>query len=61
MLNSAEKDVLINHNSINENKYSIDYIINETIAKFIIEKTISDVCNITPDMDLGLYSPLEIE
>lgn len=61
MLNSVEKDVLINHDSINENKRSIDYIINETINKFIIEKFSADVCNITPDMDLGLYSPLEIE
>lgn len=61
MLNSVEKDVLINNNSINENKRSIDYIINETINKFIIEKFSADVCNITPDMDLGLYSPLEIE
>jgi hypothetical protein len=49
----------------NRNKRSDEDIITEVINRFINEKRYredkeSDVIEITPDMDLGQYSPLEI-
>lgn len=37
-------------------------VVKEAIDRFITEKSgENDILYITPDMDLGLYSPLEIE
>ena len=43
-------------------KRSLDDIIKEAIDRFINEKVGGeDIVDITADMDLGAYSPLEIE
>ena len=44
-----------------ENKRrNINDIINETFNRFINEK-LTNIIEITPDMDLGAYSPFQIE
>lgn len=62
ILDDADKEIKKNPNFMNENKRrGIDEIINEAITNFIMEKMGEEICSITPDMDLGAYSPLEIE
>lgn len=63
ILDNADKQIIKNPKYMNENKErrNIDNIIKETIDRFIMEKIGSDdVVEISPDMDLGAYSPLEI-
>lgn len=64
ILDNADKQIIKNPKYMNENKErrNIDNIIKETIDRFIMEKIGSDdVVEISPDMDLGAYSPLELE
>lgn len=64
MLESVDKQIIKNPNNMNENinKQNLDIIIQETINRFINEKVSNnDIIDITADMDLGAYSPLEIE
>lgn len=63
ILDNADKEVKKNPNIMNENKQkrNIDIIISEAINNYIMERIGEDIASITPDMDLGAYSPLEIE
>ena len=61
ILDNADKQVLTNPAFMNENKRNIDEIINEAFECFINEKMVKEPISITPDMDLGEYSPLELE
>ena len=63
ILDNADKQVLTNPAFMNENKRkrNIDDIINEAFKRFINEKMVNEPISITPDMDLGEYSPLELE
>jgi hypothetical protein len=63
ILDNADKQVLTNPAFMNENKRkrNIDDIINEAFECFINEKMVNEPISITPDMDLGEYSPLELE
>jgi hypothetical protein len=63
ILDNADKEIKRNPNFMNENKGSlyIDDIISEALNKFISERVDNDLIDISPDMDLGAYSPLEIE
>ena len=64
ILDNADKEIKKNPKFMNENKVkrNIDEIICETINNFIREKIEDngDDISITPDMNLGLYSPIEI-
>jgi hypothetical protein len=61
--NISDKQVIKNPDYMNENirKKSKDEIITEVINKFINEREGNDFVDITPDMNLGLYSPFEME
>ena len=63
ILDNADKQILTNPAFMNENKRkrNIDDIINEAFECFINEKMVNEPISITPDMDLGEYSPLELE
>ena len=64
ILDNADKQIIKNPNKMNESKQkrSLDDIIKEAIDRFINEKVGGeDIVDITADMDLGAYSPLEIE
>ena len=63
ILDNADKQILTNLAFMNENKRkrNIDDIINEAFECFINEKMVNEPISITPDMDLGEYSPLELE
>lgn len=66
MLNNIDekyKKVEENPRYMNENrqKRNIDNIISETLNRLISERMDDESFDITPDMDLGAYSPLEIE
>lgn len=61
ILDDAEKEILKNPAFMTENKRrNINDIINETFNRFINEK-LTNIIEITPDMDLGAYSPFQIE
>lgn len=60
ILDDADKEIKKNPMYMNENRTIIDKIINETVNRFLSER-INDTIDIDPDMDLGAYSPLEIE
>lgn len=63
ILDDADKKIFKNPNPINEVKQhkNIDMIISEAINKVLIEKVDNEMGEISPDMDLGAYSPLEME
>lgn len=63
MLNDVDKQVITNPNYMNESKTikTIDDIINEAFEKMYNEKYNDEFMEITPDMDLGAYSPLELQ
>jgi hypothetical protein len=64
ILDNADKQIIKNPNKMNESKQKrdLDTIIKEAIDRFINEKVGGeDIVELTADMDLGAYSPLEIE
>lgn len=64
ILDNADKQIIKNPNKMNESKQKrdLDDIIKETIDRFINERVGGeDIVELTADMDLGAYSPLEIE
>ena len=64
-IDDNNKEVKINPIYMNENRQrrNIDDIITESLNRFISERMRidNDIIDITPDMNLGAYSPLEIE
>jgi hypothetical protein len=63
ILDNADKQIIKNPNRMNENKQkrNLDTIIKEAIDRLINEKVGEEnAVEITADMDLGAYSPLEI-
>jgi hypothetical protein len=63
ILDSADKEVIKNFDKMDESisQRSIDIIIQETLNRFISERIgDEEVFDISSDMDLGAYSPLEI-
>ena len=61
ILDDAEKEILKNPAFMTENKRrNINDIINETSIVLLMKK-LTNIIEITPDMDLGAYSPFQIE
>ena len=60
MLDNVKKEVINNPRYMNESKNIIDKLISEAIINLINEKVNGENIELSPDMELGEYSPLEI-